>query len=416
MNKHHMLAGSPLRLGIALGLSLVVIFSSISPMDTARAQGGAEACPALIDTALTLVAEVCAAPGRDTACYGHTLVDAELWSPDPDLHFNRPADTLPLMMVRSLHTAPVNPAHDQWGLAVLNLRADVPDVLPGQAVTFLLMGDATLESAVMPDDAGDIPPMQAVYFTTGLGEPTCHQAPDALLVQNTTELAVTLTVNDLNITLASSVLVTLAPDEGRVLMLVTLLEGTATLRYAGFATVLSRPGDALALPLDEAGRVAPEAQPVELPAEAPAAAAITASCETLATHPLPGSHLNPEDCTTPPRFVVPPFEYYEIGGFGTRCPDMEQIVPDQLLGFQKGIGRWPTVAEMQGALAGMSASIAIDGEPLVIYYEGPTWHTGGPPPGYGDRGRANWRATPGEHTVSGGWSGDAVYSCTFTVD
>lgn len=402
---------------IALALSLLITLAGALPGHV-LAQGGDDDCPALIDAALALVSEVCAAPGRDTACYGHTLVAADLWAPDPGLHFDQPADTIPLMAVRALHTAPIDPFRSEWGLAVLNLQADVPEVLPGQAVTFLLMGDATLESALMPErtESEDRAPMQAVYFSTGLGEPACHQAPDALLVQNTTEQDVTLTINDLTITLASSVLVTLAPADGGTLMLVTLLEGTATLRSAGFATVLSRPGDALALPLDDGGRVAPEAQPADLPGDDPAIAAIEAGCITLADHPLPGSPLHPEHCATPPRFVVPPFAYYEIGGYGSRCADMEQIVNGQLLGFQKGIGRWPSVAALQDALAGMSASIEIDGMPLAVYYEGPTWHTGGDPPGYGDRARANWRATPGEHTVTGGWTGEEIYSCTFTVD
>lgn len=88
------------------------------------------------------------------------------------------------------------------------------------------------------------------------------------------------------------------------------------------------------------------------------------------------------------------------------------------LGLQVGVGRWATVAEMQQALAGHAGIIAVDGQPLPVVNEGPTMHTGGgESPGFGDRARATWIATAGDHVITGFWTvhPGGVSRCTFTV-
>jgi uncharacterized protein YgiM (DUF1202 family) len=100
-----------------------------------------------------------------------------------------------------------------------------------------------------------------------------------------------------------------------------------------------------------------------------------------------------------------------------RCADLNAVRPGQTITFQDGIGRWPTPAEKDAALAGHSAVITVDGMSLSVYYEGTTLHVGdGGPDGYGDRARADWVATPGTHTVAGYWtSHGGTDSCTFTI-
>jgi hypothetical protein len=112
----------------------------------------------------------------------------------------------------------------------------------------------------------------------------------------------------------------------------------------------------------------------------------------------------------------PPLDVYEID---LRCDAIRQ---DARVGcpitFQAGIGRWPTTAEAEAALAGRTATITVDGSPLnPVSYVGITLHTGaGLPPGYGNQARATWTATAGAHVVVGRWSGDSEpVSCSFTV-
>jgi hypothetical protein len=117
------------------------------------------------------------------------------------------------------------------------------------------------------------------------------------------------------------------------------------------------------------------------------------------------------------------------GGDGRSCPSeqpslfyevtgCEAIQRDVRAGcaitFQYGVGRWPTIDELNAALAGASAFMAVDGTPLAVWYEGPTWHGEG---GFGNRARGTWVATAGSHTVTAAWSNNPqnVVRCTFTT-
>jgi hypothetical protein len=67
------------------------------------------------------------------------------------------ADRTALIDLETIRTTPLNLALDRWGIAVMNVQANVPNTLPGQAVTFLLLGDAQVENRVVPEEA-HIPP------------------------------------------------------------------------------------------------------------------------------------------------------------------------------------------------------------------------------------------------------------------
>jgi uncharacterized protein YraI len=321
------------------------------------AQGGGEddVCPALVDEALAMVGESCADLDRDTACYGHTLVETVFW-PEveaADLAFGQPADRVPLDAIQTIATHPLDLASSTWGLAALHLRADVPDALPGQAVTFLLMGDASLENAVPPvvdvepvaatvtvsggananlrsgpstahnvaaaletgaavelvgvnaagdwyevaldegrtawiaaflveaGDTADLPvsegrspygPMQRFYFTSGLGEPACHEAPDVLLIQSPDGAPVTLAVNDLPLTIGSTVALYTQPVDSELALVVVLLQGRLStvvndvpLELAQSSRTMASTLPAFAVSLNPDGRVDAQSRLVEVP-------------------------------------------------------------------------------------------------------------------------------------------------------
>ena len=69
--------------------------------------------------------------------------------------FNEPSDVTDISMIETIRTAPFNLEGEQWGVAVMVLQANLPQTLPGQNVTFILMGDTELENAVAPEDAYD---------------------------------------------------------------------------------------------------------------------------------------------------------------------------------------------------------------------------------------------------------------------
>jgi LysM repeat protein len=107
-------------------------------------------CPELVQQALTQLGDNCATLGRNSACYGHNQVKATFTQAVPDGYFSQPADRSDLINLRTIQTSPLDLPAAEWGMAVMNVQANVPDTLPGQAVTFLLLGDMEVENAVDP--------------------------------------------------------------------------------------------------------------------------------------------------------------------------------------------------------------------------------------------------------------------------
>jgi Bacterial SH3 domain len=115
------------------------------------AQG--DGCPLLVQQALEAAGDNCNALDRNSVCYGFNRVSATFVEAIADTFFTQPADRAALQQVSSLTTAPLDVPNEDWGIAVMNVQANLPGTLPGQAVTLMLIGDAAVENAVAPEDA-----------------------------------------------------------------------------------------------------------------------------------------------------------------------------------------------------------------------------------------------------------------------
>ncbi len=111
------------------------------------------ACAEFIGQALEAVDTSCQGIGRNQACYGYNRVEASFQSDVADDFFTQPSDIAEIAELETLRTAPFDSDIDEWGVAVMVLQANMPDTLPGQNVTFVLMGDTEVENAVTPDNA-----------------------------------------------------------------------------------------------------------------------------------------------------------------------------------------------------------------------------------------------------------------------
>ena len=130
---------------------LMVIGLSVL-LQPAQAQTSNPACPALVELALSQVGNNCADLGRNSACYGFNKLTASFnQTVDPNF-FTRPSDRSDLARLQTIQTTPLDLGLGQWGIAVMNVQANVPNTLPGQAVTFLLLGDSDIENAVPASD------------------------------------------------------------------------------------------------------------------------------------------------------------------------------------------------------------------------------------------------------------------------
>lgn len=260
---------------------LVLIFAILSIVPVIAQ---ATVCPALVEQALTAVGDNCDGMSRNSACYGYDSVETSFIGDFPSDYFTTPADRAGLTEIDTLKTAAMDLANNRWGVAVMNVQANLPNTIPGQGVIMMLMGDSEIHNAVTPDEAtvlvdplsllatrevglysspsatstlvktvlpNDIvlvdgynpdlewlrvsdetsiswipsdavlatpemqtlpivgasnpTPMQAFYFSTGIGAPECNEAESMIAVQSPENIKIDLTVNGVDIRVGSLV-------------------------------------------------------------------------------------------------------------------------------------------------------------------------------------------------------------------
>lgn len=128
-------------------VTILLLFTVI----VVRAQD--DSCPEIVEIALASVNDVCGNVSRNSACYGYNQVSATFNSEVPPEFFTQVSDVAPLLDLETLQTAELNTELDIWGLAVMNVQANLPETLPGQSVVILLMGDAEIRNEVDPATA-----------------------------------------------------------------------------------------------------------------------------------------------------------------------------------------------------------------------------------------------------------------------
>lgn len=138
-----------LHLGFLFAL-LVCCFVVLGVQDNTQAQDSG-ICPVLVQQALEQMGDNCSSMERNNACYGFDEVQSTfVEAVEPDF-FTRPADRTGLAELQTIATGPLDLEEDEWGIAVMNVQANIPNSLPGQAVVFMLMGDTEVEDQVDAD-------------------------------------------------------------------------------------------------------------------------------------------------------------------------------------------------------------------------------------------------------------------------
>lgn len=243
-------------------LLLVAIILLLVPPSTGLAQED-EDCPTLVMDAVSLVSEICDDTGRNEACYGNLTLIAEPQEGVTDLIFENPGDRVSVADIKTLRLSEMDTDVPEWGVGLMRLQANLPDTLPGQNVMVLLFGNVQItnavDPAVMQPGAPVFAPMQAVYFRTGISDSPCVGAPESGILIQTPEGAgeVELTVNEVNITLGSSIFVQAAD-----LLEVNVLDGFARLSAFGVSQTATA-GTRVTVPLDATGVASAPPNPAE---------------------------------------------------------------------------------------------------------------------------------------------------------
>jgi hypothetical protein len=188
-------------------------------------------CQGILTRAMNTIQSTCDGLGRNKACYGNNKVTVEP-NDGVDLKFDAIGDRASIQDIHRLATSPLDTTAGTWGLSLLKLQANLPDSLPGQNITFLVFGNTSVENT-----SGD---MSAFYFTTGLGNLDCKEAPrDGILVRSPQHTEVTFTANGMQISIASTVMLRAVRNQS---MSVELIEGHARLTTPGGSQTL-QPGE-----------------------------------------------------------------------------------------------------------------------------------------------------------------------------
>src|ERR1041385_2983885 len=125
-------------------------------------------CPALVQSAIKAVGDLCAATGLNQACYGNLSLKAEAQADVSSLVFDKPGDVARVANLKTLRVDPFDDVKKEWGVALMRLQANIPDTLPGQSVSFLVFGDVQLTNKVASTDS---PSVTLTSNTVLLGDP-----------------------------------------------------------------------------------------------------------------------------------------------------------------------------------------------------------------------------------------------------
>jgi hypothetical protein len=202
-------------------------------------------CPMLVEQALQSIANECHLVSRNQVCYGNLAVNVTPRPTAPDFVFEKTGDITEVTYLRALKLDPLDEVRGIWGMAMMQLQANIPDTLPGQNVTFLVFGDTEIEDLTPVEQA----PMQAFTLKTGLGDAACSEAPEsAVIIQTPSGVeSVQFNVNGVDIEVGSTIV--LQAQAGRT-MTINTLEGAAVVTLDG-TTYPVVAGTELSIPMND---------------------------------------------------------------------------------------------------------------------------------------------------------------------
>ncbi len=117
-------------------------------------------CPSIVKSALDIVDASCSDTGRNEVCYGNITLNATLREGVGNLTFTKAGDRAHVADIQTLQLSSMSLTDKSWGVALMEVQANLPDTQPGQNVVFLLFGDVSIDNAMT--SASEIP-----VITTG---------------------------------------------------------------------------------------------------------------------------------------------------------------------------------------------------------------------------------------------------------
>lgn len=113
-------------------------------------------CQQLIESALRETDEICNPAQRNQACYGHDLLQAQPQPGFDSFNFDEVGDIVDVAQIKTLRLSPMDLQTKTWGVALMNLQANLPDEQPNQNVRLLLFGNVQVRNIINPPRLVDV--------------------------------------------------------------------------------------------------------------------------------------------------------------------------------------------------------------------------------------------------------------------
>ena len=130
-------------------------------------------CAQTVEKAIASIQLNCADLARGSLCYSYPHVDAAYAGAGGNA-FNRPSDRASVAELASVRTSALDLEREHWGVALLNLSANLPQTHQGPGIIVMLAGDAALINEV---DPAEVPALGAPLSTAAVVDTMLFRHP-----------------------------------------------------------------------------------------------------------------------------------------------------------------------------------------------------------------------------------------------
>jgi hypothetical protein len=120
-------------------------------------------CEQVIERAMQTAQTDCAGLGRNQACYGNHVLEAEPQPGFSNFNFDDIGDRIDITGLQSLRLSAMDLNVDLWGVALMRLQANIPHQLVTRNVTMVLFGDVEVRNRVRAPNLVAVRPATASF-------------------------------------------------------------------------------------------------------------------------------------------------------------------------------------------------------------------------------------------------------------
>lgn len=146
----------------------------LASVSLASIQAQDDRCRAVVESALSSIAQNCAQLERDSLCYSHPTVEASFADKSHAEDLSSPSQRASVTAISSLRSGGLDIEQGRWGLAILHLGAKTPRTYEGPGILILMAGAAEI---INDTDPASVARIVDPLSTAALVETTLFRNP-----------------------------------------------------------------------------------------------------------------------------------------------------------------------------------------------------------------------------------------------